>query len=114
MNSIESRLKKLEQLVSEKKKQDPFCFEVIYKDGKRQFLDPFSAMVSTLRDDDYIVKMVYYTDLGGKDTEDKAAMTAALIPSKFETNSDSITAAIYKFIEEQKARTAIPIETVTR
>ena len=112
--SVESRLNKLEQLVRAKKRSNPLCFEVFYKDGKRQFLDPFSAMVATLRDDDYILKMVYYTELGGKETEDKAAMTAALIPEKFETNTDPI-AAIYQFItEEQKAQTTIPIETVER
>lgn len=104
--NIESRLNKLEQLVKAKKRSNPLCFEVIYKDGKRQFLDPFSAMVATLRDDDYIVKMVYHSELGGtenEDNEDKAAMTAALIPEKFETNKDPITAAMYQFIEEQKA-----------
>lgn len=104
--NIESRLNKLEQLVKAKKRSNPLCFEVIYKDGKRQFLDPFSAMVATLRNDDYIVKMVYYSELGGKETEEKAAMTAALIPEKFETNKDPITAAMYQFIEEQKARRA--------
>lgn len=83
--NIESRLNKLEQLVNAKKRNNPLCFEVFYKDGKRLFLDPFSAMVATLRDDDYIVKMVYYSELGGKENEDKAAMTAALIPDKFET-----------------------------
>ena len=112
MNSIESRLNKLEQLVNAKKRNNPDCFEVFYKDGRRQFLDPFSAMVATLRDDDKIVKMVYYSELGGKENEERAAMTAALIPEKFETNADPITAAIYKFIAEQKASTAIPIETV--
>lgn len=112
--NIESRLNKLEQLVKAKKRSNPLCFEVIYKDGKRQFLDPFSAMVATLRDDDYIVKMVYHSELGGTENEDKAAMTAALIPEKFETNKDPITAAMYQFIEEQKARTTIPIETVER
>ena len=111
--NIESRLNKLEQLVKAKKRSNPLCFEVIYKDGKRQFLDPFSAMVATLRDDDYIVKMVYHSELGGTENEDKAAMTAALIPEKFEMNK-ATTAAIYQFIEEQKARTTTPTETVER